>query len=665
MCGIAGVFSPSGAPVTAAELRGMARLLQWRGPDDEGYLLESRDGRRALLGGPDTPADAYAARLAYAPHTDATAPALHDAWLGLAFRRLSILDLSPSGHQPMCDPSGRYWLIFNGEIYNFVELRDELREAGAHFESTGDAAVILAAFARWGANALSRFNGMWGLAIWDTQEKSLFLARDRFGVKPLYYQWDGHRLRFSSELKPLVLDRPRRPDLRCVHDLVAWDWVDHTPQTFFEGTLRLPPASALVAGEGGVRVWRWWDLPEEAARLRAQVPRREADVVARFRELFESAVAVRLRSDVTVGACLSGGLDSSAVVWAAAGQLDEPVRAFTVGYREPEFDERRYARALATAAGARLEEAEPDGSDLFEVMERLVWHLEEPSAGPGLYSQWHVMQLAHRAGLKVLLDGQGGDELLGGYHRYAFPYLRDLLLGGRWNEFAHDVWDVGERHGHLQTWAKTMSPWLPRSVFSWGRRTLGQGKDRVVHPDLIAAAGRAEPLPPRRFRSQLSNLLAWEMTDRFLPSLLRYEDRNSMAHSIETRLPFLDYRLAEYVFALGGEWRVRGTTTKWLLRRAYAERLPEAVSARRDKMGFETPTDRWFRTRYAGRLREILLAEDAATRPYLERDALRRELEAYLAGQRDIGLQVWRWLHLELWLRAFVDEGAGRSSRAA
>jgi asparagine synthase (glutamine-hydrolysing) len=331
------------------------------------------------------------------------------------------------------------------------------------------------------------------------------------------------------------------------------------------------------------------------------------------------------------------------------------MRAFTVGYDDPGFDERPHARAVAQAAGAEMFEIAPDGSDLFDTLERLVWHQEEPAAGPGLYSQWHVLALAHRHGMKVLLDGQGGDELLAGYHRYAFPHLRDLARQGRLAEFARDVWGVGRRHGHLETAAKALLPILPPGLFRWGRRTLGQGKERVVHPDLERDAGRAEPGPPHRYPSELSDVLGWEMTERFLPSLLRYEDRSSMAHSIETRLPFLDYRLAEYLFSLPAEWRVRGTTHKLLLRLALGPRLPQAVAARRDKMGFETPMDRWFRGRYAGCLRQLLLAPDAASAPYLERAALTRELEAFLAGRRDIGIQVWRWLHLELWLRTFIE----------
>jgi asparagine synthase (glutamine-hydrolysing) len=277
------------------------------------------------------------------------------------------------------------------------------------------------------------------------------------------------------------------------------------------------------------------------------------------------------------------------------------------------------------------------------------------------------MKLAGRggAGMKVLLDGQGGDELLGGYHRYYFPYLRDLLARGEVGAFMDAFKGVAGAQGLglPQTLAKVARPYLPPALFEWGRRSFGQGKD-VVLGEVLRPLVKDEPRPPQRFASALSDQLAWDMTVRFLPSLLRYEDRNSMAFSIETRLPFLDYRLAEFVFSLEHELRIDGVTTKAILRRAMKDRLPPNILARRDKKGYETPTDLWLRGRESARLRELLLAPDAASRPYLDRAQVARALEDYLAGRRAIGLQVWRWLHLELWLRAFASAD-GRAARAA
>jgi asparagine synthase (glutamine-hydrolysing) len=670
MCGIAGLLrlDASAAPVRPDELRAMGDRMPWRGPDDEGFLHHGLGGALRLFGGAATTADTFDAGLPYSPSRDVPAGDLAGGF-GFAFRRLAILDLSPAGHQPMCDPSGRFWIVFNGEIYNYLELRAELAALGATFRTGSDTEVLLAAWAAWGEAMLPKLNGMWGFAIWDAKERTLFAARDRFGVKPFHYRVAAGRLAFASELKPIVLDGARVPRAQAIYDLLALDWVDHTPETFFEGVFQLPAGHCLTAREGApgapgtVTTRRWWNLdPARRERLSS------TEAIERFRALFDDAVRLRLRADVPVGTCLSGGLDSTSIVIAAGAMLPHAMRTFSVSYDEGQaFDERPFIDVAARAAGATQDVVVPDGTDFWSVLDELVWHQEEPTAGPGLYSQWHVMKRAGRgggAGMKVLLDGQGGDELLAGYHRYYFPYLRDLLARGETAAFGRTFWGVaaGQGLGFAQTLAKVARPALPPGLFESARRTFGQGKDRVLG-EALAPFRADEPRPPGRFRSALSDQLAWDMTVRFLPSLLRYEDRNSMAFSIETRLPFLDYRLAEFVFALEREERIEGVTTKAILRRAMAGRVPPAVLARRDKKGYETPTDLWLRGREAGRLRDLLLAPDAASRPYLDRAALARELEDYLAGRRAIGLQVWRWIHLELWLRQFVSAN-GRAAAA-
>ncbi|MGH7726740.1 MAG: asparagine synthase (glutamine-hydrolyzing), partial [Candidatus Eiseniibacteriota bacterium] len=667
MCGIAGILriDPATPPVRASELVRLGDRMPWRGPDDEGFLIEDRSGARRLFGGSITAPETFDSGLLYAPSRTVPDDGF-EGDVGLTFRRLAILDLSAAGHQPMCDPTGRFWILFNGEVYNFIELRQELEGHGHVFRTRSDTEVVLAAFATWGEDMLPHLNGMWGMAIWDARERRLFIARDRFGVKPVHYRVAGGRFTFASELKPIVLDGPRVPRAEAIHALVARDWVDHTPETFFEGVYQLPAGHCLsiAPGDSGPRVRRWWNLEPGAPRvLDARAAAEE------FRALFTDAVRIRLRSDVPVGTCLSGGLDSSAIVVTAASLLPHPMRTFSVAYDEGSaYDERRWIEETVRASGADPRVVVPDGRDLWETLDEIVWHQEEPAAGPGLYSQWHVMKLAGRgtgAGMKVLLDGQGGDELLAGYHRYYFLALRDLLAKGELASFARAFWGVaaGQGLGVAQTAAKVALPLLPAPFFDWGRRTFGQGKDRVLG-EALRPFQAAEPRPPRRYGSQLSDQLAWDMTARFLPSLLRYEDRNSMAFSIETRLPFLDYRLALFAFSLAGEMRIRGTTTKALLRDAMADRVPPAVVARRDKKGYETPTDVWIRTREAARVRDLLLGPDARSEAYLDRRSVARELDEYLAGRRDIGLQVWRWIHLELWLRTFVD-GQGRAAREA
>jgi asparagine synthase (glutamine-hydrolysing) len=650
MCGIAGLYRSDGR-VDLGRLQHMSRLLRHRGPDDEGLVLvEPASGAALALGGPDTPREVYASPHRYTPGHHAPDPEAGAFRVGLAHRRLSIVDLTPAGHQPMCDLDARCWITYNGEVYNFIELREELKALGERFTSGSDTEVILAAYRRWGHACLERFNGMFAFALWDARTRELFCARDRFGVKPFYYQWDGRAFAFASEPKALVLTQSRRiaPRLAAIRDLVALDWVDHDAHTFFEGVLQLTAGHFMVVGEKGLSLRRWWTLdPTRHAPGGAQ------EWTPAFAARFEDAVRLRLRADVEVGACLSGGLDSSAVVTTAAPMLERPLRAFTCAYEEgPRYDERAYVKATVEASGARSDIVVPDGADFWGTFDRLAYQQDEPTAGPGVYSQWQVMGLAHRHGLKVLLDGQGGDETLAGYWRYLPLRLRDLLASGNLPAFLRMWGPVAGRLGVATTLALTVEPWLPSALVAPLRRRYGQGKDRALTPAL-----RALPTmtlrPPREFPSAVTRQQAFDTLQRLLPSLLRYEDRNSMAFSIETRLPFLDYRLVEFVFSLPDHQLLAGATTKAILRRALAGRIPPTVLARQDKMGFETPADLWLRGRYAAEVRRRLLAP-GVLHEWLEPAVLEAELDDYLAGRRAIGLQIWRWLALEAWARRFI-----------
>ena len=649
MCGIAGLYRRSGR-IDLGRLAHMAQLLRHRGPHDEGaVLIEPRSGHAVTHGGPDTPTDAYRSPHAYAPgrrHGEAD-PVFG---VGLAHRRLSIVDLTPSGHQPMCDAAARLWITYNGEIYNYVELKAELESLGQAFTSTSDTEVILTAYRRWGRDCLARMNGMFAFALWDGEARELFCARDRLGVKPFYYQWDGELLAFASEPKALALTQPFRiaPRLAAIRDLIALDWVDHESGTFFEGISQLPAGHTLTVSERGLALARWWDL--DPSRHASGGPK---DWEREFAELFTDAVRLRLRADVEVGACLSGGVDSSAVVTTAAPLMSKPIHAFTCAYDEgPAFDERPYVRAVVESSGAASHLVVPDGSDLFETLDRLSFQQDEPTAGAGVYSQWKVMELAARGGLRVLLDGQGGDETLAGYERYLPLRLRDLIAAGDVLGFAAGFGDVARRLGPAHALALTIEPWVPKALFAPLRRSFGQGKDRVLTRELAALPAHRPPQPPIRFATAVKRQQAFDLLRRLLPSLLRYEDRNSMAFAIETRLPFLDFRLVEFAFSLPDDQKLDGTITKAILRRSLAGRIPEQVLARRDKMGFETPADVWLKSRFTTELKRRLL-EPGPHHRWLEPRALEAGLAAYLAG-RPIGLQIWRWLALESWSRQFL-----------
>ncbi len=661
MCGIAGLYDRQGR-ADLGRLHRMGQLLRHRGPDDEGMvLIDAKGGQSFTHGGADTPADVFQSGLPYAPAKARGDQRTADYGVGLVHRRLSIVDLKPSGHQPLCGADGRDWIVFNGEVYNHIELRAELEKDGARFVSTSDTEVILAAYQKWGEDCLHHFNGMFALAIWDGAKKQLFCARDRFGVKPFYYQFDGQRFAFASEPKALVLTQPHRitPRLSAIRDLLALDWVDHEAQTFFEGLWQLPAGHCLTMSDNGLSVRRWWSV--DPSRFVGGDAR---SLEAEFERLFTDSVKLRLRADVEVGSCLSGGLDSSAVITTASTLANKGLHAFSCAYDEgPAFDERPYIRAAVEASGATSHIIVPDGGDFWSVFDTLARAQDEPTAGPGVYSQYKVMQLARDKGLKVLLDGQGGDEILAGYFRYLPARLRDLVAAGDWAGFQSLWGKVSDRLGFATTLLHTFEPWLPAGLVGALRGRYGQGKDKVLS-SLLANAPSTVGHMPHGSRSYLWRQLEFDTLQRQLPSLLRYEDRDSMAFGIETRLPFLDYRLAEFAFALPDTQKLDGVTTKAILRRALHDRIPKSILDRRDKMGFETPTDLWLRGRYSAEVRKRL-SRPGPFQDWVRGDVLQAELEEYLAGRREIGLQVWRWLSLESWSHQYVAKDPRLTERSS
>src|SRR6266851_697552 len=397
MCGIAGIYRfdrPSLPQEDVAALEAMATIQHHRGPDDNG--LEAF-GRCAL-----------------------------------ASQRLSILDLSPLGHMPMRSDDGRFALVHNGEIYNYIELRDELRRLGHVFRSDGDTEVVLRAYEAWGAACVERFVGMWAFALYDTHADTLVLSRDRLGVKPLYVHRTAARLVFASEIKAIVAylrerGEPVRANAASIATYAATGLVDGLPETFFGGVARFPAAATMHIRPDDVRTVTYWDLPSRAAALRASTNGASHAPWPALRTALDEAVRVHLRSDVPLGVCLSGGLDSSAIV-GIASQHVERVKTFTVYFSDgPDYDERLHAQPIVERFGAEAFERCIEPSDVLGTLKRIVWHLDEPSLALGVYPQWHVMALARDAGVKVVLDGQGGDEVFAGYTNYAPQHLYGLL----------------------------------------------------------------------------------------------------------------------------------------------------------------------------------------------------------------------------------------------
>jgi len=575
--------------------------------------------------------------------------------LKLGHRRLAVIDTSPAGAQPMSSADGSVLVVYNGEIFNHLELREELERKCHFFHTRSDTEVLLAAWTEWGEDCLGRFNGMFAFVLWDQTRNLLFAARDRFGVKPLYL-WSppGGGVAFASEIKQFatVNGFPAQLEQDAAYDFLAWGVFDHSAQTLFKGVRQLRGGEyALIrldSGDPTPRIRRWYCLPHPGSLL---LP--AEDAVARFRILLDDSVTLRLRSDVPVGSCLSGGLDSSAIVCLAAPKLSHPLVTISACYTDRAIDERPFMDMVNAATTTRPVQVFPDGSDLPGLLERLVFHQDGPFGSTSVFAQWRVFETARREGVPVMLDGQGADEQLAGYHPAFTAHHAGLLRRGRLPTLVSELAAQRRRHDTSARWqmavlARALLPEKGRQAL---RRIRGIGRPSWLSAGF--AAGHHVPLPAT---AALERLIESQMLETSLPMLLHYEDRNSMAHGVESRLPFLDYRLVELVVGLGAQHKIVGGETKWLLRRAMEPTLPPAITHRQDKIGFATPERNWL----AGPARAMVdqLLEEAVDRfPAVFRpDPLRRHAANLLDDGRLFDFTLWRVISFAAWGRAFGIE---------
>jgi asparagine synthase (glutamine-hydrolysing) len=633
------MYDPAGGPVDLRLLEAMTQAQAHRGPDGEGYVLLDPTGH----GKPLPVMGSLSASLR------SVAPGYA---VGLGHRRLAVLDLSPLGRQPMSSEDGAAWITYNGEVYNYRELRQDLQQRGRVFRSMTDTEVVLQAYLEWGAACLQRLNGMFAFAVWDGHRNRLFCARDRLGMKPFYYRASRDRVAFGSEIKALLEDSTptRSPNLKLIHDFLVLGLQDHTDETFFEGIRQLRPGHYLLVEDGRLEVRKWWDLDHADT----QGAPSDDEAVRSFGALFEDAVRLHLRSDVSVGSCLSGGLDSSSIVCLIRRiQREERLQTFSACFDDPACDERPFLRDVVAHAGADGVEVVPDGRRLFDEMPLVLWHQEEPFGGTSYLAQWAVMRAASERGVKVLLDGQGGDELLCGYPGYWGSYLTDLARALKVRTFAREARAYGKNPQavHETVFSNAARAMLPAGVVSGARRWL-KGHASWVNRD-FAMRYRSTPMYERRFPTALENHVAAYLQTHSLPALLHHEDRNAMAFSIEARLPFLDVRLVDFLMRLPAGLKLRHGRSKYVLREAMAGIIPESVRARADKMGFVTPQDRWLRETLRPDLDDLFRSRAFAQRGYWHADRVREEYRKYCRGGSKIGGSVWRWACLELWHRRF------------
>jgi asparagine synthase (glutamine-hydrolysing) len=499
---------------------------------------------------------------------------------------------------------------------------------------------------------------MWALALWDVARKRLFCSRDRFGVKPFYYRYENGRFVFASELKALRADPQAHlePNRTAVRDYLEQGYVDHLPGTFFVGVDKLPPAHSLVVDGNGLHISRYWSLePRDAP----------ADAAEAFRELFLDAIRLRLRSDVPIGTALSGGLDSSAIACGidhllrSGRETDEQVgphqRTFTMYFEDHGYDERRYADEVVGRIGAEPHWISFTDRDLVDVLPLVVEAQDEPFGSSSIVAQWFVMREARRAGIKVMLDGQGGDEALLGYPTTFGYRFADMLAGGEIGALVAELGAYRRLHGAgaVTTGVALVTPFLPAGA-RWRLRARRDRANRLIHRSL--RGGRATPERTRSpFDERLRRQYHLVLAERGLPELLRYEDRNSMAHSIEARVPFLDYRLVELLYSVPPKELIHKGVTKGVLRRAVGDLLPPAVRDRVDKIGFVTPGRRFFRGALGELAADVFASDRFVKRGLVDPVEAQRRLAAVRGGASGTDAPVWRALNLELWARAYLD----------
>lgn len=665
MCGITGFIAFT--HIDGGQARQMNDMIRHRGPDDEGFVFFPNGERTPLIaGGNDTPRSVMESHYAYAPKALVDEKPGIQSKIILAHRRLAIVDTSPAGHQPMCTPDQRYWVVYNGEIYNHVELRDELELLGHEFNSNSDTEVILAAYRQWGKHCLAKFNGMFAFLLYDSESKILFAARDRFGIKPLYYWITSQGVAFASEIKQFTTFPGWRARMngQRIYDFLNWGISDHTNQTMFADVFQLRGGEALELNVGEVGIsadterlptYRWYELRAEpfAGTMR--------DAAEEFRIRFTDAVRLHLRADVPVGSCLSGGLDSSSIVCVMNEILREQQaqmlqNTFSACADVKRFDEREWVEEVVRQTGVRAHYVYPALEDLFSTHKQIIWHQDEPFGSTSIYAQWHVFKLAAENGIKVLLDGQGADEQLAGYHGFFGPRFAGLLKQGRWIRLWHEIQMTKHHHGYSEFDAiKRMADVvLPEGVRNWVRGHAGR---TVVHPSWInmekLGATPEDPFIATNRKVHSVRAMSESMLEASnLQMLLHWEDRNSMAHSVESRVPFLDHRLVEFVLGLPDEYKLSDGITKRVLREGMAGTLPERIRMRMDKLGFVTPEEVWLRERAVTQFRTALDEAIKQSQGVLNENAS-IALEEMLSGKRKFSFMVWRMISFGVWVKEF------------
>ncbi|PYQ40801.1 MAG: asparagine synthase (glutamine-hydrolyzing) [Acidobacteria bacterium] len=634
MCGICGIFLFDKIQrVNREVLSDMNRQIAHRGPDDDGFFVDGN--------------------------------------VGLAMRRLSIIDIR-TGHQPLSNEDGSIWIVFNGEIYNHGELRKDLVSRGHRYRTQSDTETIVHLYEEYGKNCVQYLRGMFAFAIWDRSRRSLFIARDRLGIKPLYYRHQDDTFLFGSEIKTILNYPHVRPEFNrgTLAEYLAFGYIAGE-ETMYAGINKLLPGHTLILEEDkrALQIEPYWDL-----NIQSDDGKRPYEhYVSEYRERLEDCVSSHLMSDVPLGVFLSGGLDSSAVAALTTKIRQEPIQTFSVGYGEQEFSELPYARTVAEHLRSRHHEIHVNWGDFFQTLPRLIWHEDEPVVWPSSVALYFVARLA-REHVTVVLTGEGSDETLAGYTRYAWT-----LLNSRMDRVYRSMTPAGLRA--LLRSAIGLTPisaaykrklehtFLGRDGASWPSFYFdnfycafsASDQDELLTPDAKESAGDPYAGSMHYWNGSSGDLLhrlLYTDIKTYLVELLMKQDQMSMAASIESRVPFLDHALVEFTATIPAKYSTKGMAGKCILKSAVADLLPEAIMSRK-KMGFPTPWEYWLKGPQLEVLEQLLLEPRTLQRRLFRQEILQRLFAEHRSGARDHGSRIWRLLNLELWLRVCVDGDSG------
>lgn len=635
MCGISGIYNLKQNAVNEHVLRAMSDALSHRGPDDQGDIL------------------------------------LDNARLGLAHRRLSIIDLSKAGHQPMSNEDGSIWVTCNGEIYNYLELKEGLVGKGHIFKSKTDTEVILHSYEEEGLDCLKKFVGMWGFALWDSRKKILFCARDRIGKKPFYYFHNQDFFIFASEIKallknPAVSSAPNDKTIfRYLYQGILRDmynqffYVDASDETFFAHVKQLLPGHYLTLKEGRLEIKKYWSLDFKDKIFHQN----DEKYIDEFNGIFENAVKIRLRGDVPLGVYLSGGLDSSSVACMAKRLLaGQRIKAFTTYFEGTKYDERNFAQLVAKDTGFDWQPMSPSRQGLFADMENIVRSMDQPFTELSIYPQWEVMKKAHENGIRIMLNGHGGDEILGGYPTNFPYYFADLLREGHLGLFWKEAGIYSKRYNtarytnFLQAGRVMLSSSIPGVVKNRLKRFALKNTNLLNRDFFMEHIGDMPVMQDAEFGNFMDINFYITMSFYPMPFWLHSEDRVSMNFSVESRSPFLDHRLVEYCAKLPYQQKIRDGFTKHLLRQSLKGILPEEIRNRTDKKGFTGPVQQWL-SEDKGYIMDILQSDSFSQRRYFNHDEVLSEYQNFCNGRKGnfFFSVVWSWINLELWMREFID----------